>query len=120
MKPDALTPNSLTASTLIPNTSIPSVVSVPFPAFTRAELGGTGGTIRQIAIKAGHIATRHHHDFEQFLFVVSGHARLECEVGAIPLEPGGALKLDAGAWHRAEFIADTVSLEFNLNHPPAA
>ena len=104
---------------LAPSASVPGVVSVPFPAHTRAELGGTGGTMRQISIKAGHIATRHHHDFEQFLFVVSGHARLECEAGAIPLEPGTALRLDAGAWHSAEFIADTVLLEFNLDHPPA-
>lgn len=93
---------------------MPGVVSAPFPAHRSGELGGTGGTMRQVAIKAGHIATRHHHDFEQFLFVVSGHGRLECEAGAIPLEPGTALRLESGAWHSAEFMADTVLLEFNL------
>ena len=85
---------------------MPGVVSAPFPVHRDSELGGAGGTMRQVAIKAGHIATRHHHDFEQFLFVVSGHGRLECEAGAVPLEPG--------AWHSAEFMADTVLLEFNL------
>ena len=80
----------------------------------RSELPGLGGTLRYINVKAGHIATRHHHDFEQFLYVVSGHARLECEQGAIRLEPGTALRLEAGAWHTAEFMSDTVLLEMNL------
>ncbi len=82
---------------------------------SRSELPGLGGTLRHINVKAGHIATRHHHDFEQFLYVASGHARLECEQGAIVLEPGVALKLEAGAWHSAEFTADTVLIEMNLD-----
>ena len=79
-----------------------------------AELPGTGATMRHVAVKAGHIATKHHHDHEQFLYVASGHARLQCEQGTIPLEPGTALHLPAGAWHSAEFMADTVLIEFNL------
>lgn len=94
---------------------MPNVVSTRFPAQGRAELPGAGGTMRQVAVKAGHVATRHHHDFEQFLFVVSGHARLECEAGAIVLEPGTALRLEPGAWHSAEFTADTVLLEMNMD-----
>ena len=93
---------------------MPRVVSARFPGHGAAQLGGAGGTMRQVAIKAGHIATRHHHEFEQFLFVASGGGRLQCEAGAISLEPGTALQLDAGAWHSAEFMADTVLLEFNL------
>ena len=73
--------------------------------------------MRHVNIKAGHVATRHHHDFEQFLYVVSGHGRLECEQGAIPLEPGTALRLEPGAWHSAEFMADTVLVEMNLEAP---
>lgn len=80
----------------------------------KAELPGTGGTMRHIAIKAGHTAAKHHHDHEQFLFVASGSGRLECEQGGIPLTPGTALHLPAGAWHSAEFTADTVLIEFNL------
>jgi hypothetical protein len=30
------------------------------------------------------------------------------------LLPGTALRLGAGAWHSAEFTADTVLIEFNL------
>ena len=86
---------------------------------SRSELPGTGGVMRHINVKAGHVATRHHHDFEQFLFVVSGGGRLECEQGAIPLRPGTALRLEPGAWHSAEFTADTVLLEVNLEAPAA-
>lgn len=86
------------------------ITSARFPT----ELPGAGASLRQVNVKAGHIATRHHHDFEQFLFVASGHARLECEQGTIVLEPGVALNLPAGAWHSAEFTADTVLIELNL------
>ena len=81
---------------------------------SRSELPGAGGVMRHVVVKAGHVATRHHHDFEQFLYVASGHGRLECEQGAIPLEPGTALRLEAGAWHSAEFMADTILIEMNM------
>ena len=80
----------------------------------KAELPGLGGVMRHVAVKAGHVAARHHHDHEQFLFVASGSGRLECEAGSIPLHPGVALHLPAGDWHSAEFTADTVLIEFNL------
>ena len=80
----------------------------------RSDLPGQGGTLRHINIKAGHVAQRHHHDFEQFLYVVSGNAILQCEQGEIALEPGVALHLAAGSWHSAEFTADTILIEMNL------
>ncbi len=81
----------------------------------RSELPGSGAVMRRLVIKAGRIAARHHHDFEQFLLVLSGHGRLECEQGGIPLEPGTVLHLPRGAWHSAEFMADTVLVETNLS-----
>ena len=84
------------------------------PAKT-AELPGQGGTLRHVAVKAGHVAARHHHDHEQFLFVASGHGRLACEAGTVELEPGTAVHLPAGAWHSAEFMADTVLIETNFS-----
>ena len=81
----------------------------------KAELPGDGATMRHIAIKAGHVATKHHHDYEQFLYVATGGGRLQCEQGSVPLEPGTALHLPPGAWHSAEFTADTVLIEVNLN-----
>ena len=80
----------------------------------KAELPGQGAVLRHVAIKAGYVATRHHHDHEQFLFVASGHGRLTCEQGTIDLVPGTALHLAAGDWHSAEFTADTVLIEVNL------
>jgi len=59
-------------------------------------------------------ATRHSHPHEQFLLVQSGAGRLECEAGSVPLHPGTAIRFAPGAWHSAEFTADTVLTEFNL------
>ena len=92
-----------------------SAVRFPPEGSGPPELKGVGGALRQVSIKAGHVSARHHHDFEQFLYVVSGHGRLECEQGSIPLEPGTALHLPPGSWHSAEFMADTVLLESNLS-----
>ncbi len=90
------------------------ITSARWEAGKTSEIPGQGATLRHVAVKAGHVAQRHHHDHEQFLFVASGHGRLQCEVGTIPLEPGTALHLPAGAWHSAEFMADTVLIETNL------
>lgn len=79
-----------------------------------AELPGAGATMRRVRVKAGHIATRHSHPHEQFLLVLSGAGRLECETGSVPLHPGTAIRFAPGAWHSAEFMADTVLVEFNL------
>ena len=79
-----------------------------------APLSGAGARMRQVHVKAGHIATRHSHPHEQFLLVMSGAGRLECEAGSVPLRPGTAIRFAPGAWHSAEFTADTVLTEFNL------
>lgn len=79
-----------------------------------APLPGAGATLRQVRVKAGHIAPRHSHPHEQFLLVLSGAGRLECEAGSVPLHPGTAIHFAPGAWHSAEFMADTVLVEFNL------
>ena len=84
-----------------------------------APLPGAGATLRQVRVKAGHIATRHSHPHEQFLLVLSGAGRLECEAGGIPLHPGTVIRFAPGAWHSAEFTADTVLAEFNLNEDSA-
>ena len=89
---------------------MPGVTTLPSGA---ADLPGSGATMRRVVIKAGHVAARHHHDHEQFLFVAEGGGRLECEAGAIALTPGVGLRLEAGAWHSAEFSA-TVLIEINL------
>ncbi len=81
-------------------------------------LPGTGATMRQVHIKAGHVAARHSHPYEQFLRVLSGGGQLECEVGSVTLQPGTAFRFAPGAWHSAEFTTDTVLLEINLAEAP--
>lgn len=78
------------------------------------SLPGAGATLRQVRVKAGHIASRHSHPHEQFLLVLSGAGRLECEAGGVPLHPGTVIRFAPGAWHSAEFTADTVLVEFNV------
>jgi quercetin dioxygenase-like cupin family protein len=83
-------------------------------AATPHALAGDYATMRQIIVPAGHVAARHSHPHEQFLYVVSGNARLLCDSGVIALTAGTALRLAPHAWHGAEFSADTVLLEFNV------
>lgn len=80
-------------------------------------MAGAGATMRQVHIKAGHVSARHSHPHEQFLLVMSGAGRLQCETGSVPLHPGTAIRFAPGAWHSAEFTADTVLTEFNLAEP---
>ena len=80
-----------------------------------AELAGAGATMRRVVVEAGTVAARHHHEFEQFLFVARGGGRLQCEAGEIALEPGVGLRLEAGAWHSATFVGETVLIEVNLS-----
>ena len=77
-------------------------------------LPGTGATVRQVRVKAGHTAARHSHEHEQFVLIVSGAGTLECDAGTILLEPGTAIRFAPGAWHSAAFTADTVLTEVNL------
>lgn len=78
-------------------------------------LAGQGATVRPVYVRAGHVAARHHHEFEQFLYVASGGGTLQGEAGPVTLAPGTALHLPAGAWHSAVFDADTLLVEVNLN-----
>lgn len=96
----------------------PAITTTLWAPGATTPLAGAGATMRAVPVPAGHVAARHHHGFEQFLYVASGSAMLECEAGRIPLLPGTALHLPAGAWHSAVFDADTVLIEVNLN--PAA
>ncbi len=96
----------------MPEAGITSV-TLPDWAAEPVVLGGSGATLRQVFVKAGHVAARHSHGHEQFLCVMSGAGRLVCAAGTVTLHAGVALHLPAGAWHSAEFTADTVLLEFN-------
>jgi quercetin dioxygenase-like cupin family protein len=81
---------------------------------------GDGASLRRVNVPAGRKADRHSHAHEQFLLVVSGAGRLECEAGAVELRPGTVLRFAPGAWHSAEFTVDTVLVEVNLAEETAA
>lgn len=103
---------------VIPETHDAGAITAAYwpPSSPTSGLTGIGAVMRPVLVKAGHVAARHHHEFEQFLFVSSGGGQLECEAGSIPLRPGTALHLPAGAWHAAVFDSNTVLIELNL-HP---
>ena len=84
-------------------------------ATNNEPLPGHGATLKQIRIKAGHVAARHSHPHEQFVLIVSGAGTLDCDAGTIPLEPGTAIRFAPGAWHSAHFTADTVLTEVNMS-----
>ncbi|HEY0522173.1 MAG TPA: cupin domain-containing protein [Stellaceae bacterium] len=85
----------------------------------RRSIAGSGATLKRIAIKAGTRADRHSHPFEQFVQVLEGAGRLECEAGAVDLRPGMVVHFPPDAWHSAVFETDTVLVEINL-HPAEA
>ena len=90
------------------------VRALHWPGEGPPELAGQGAAMKRVAVRAGHVAARHSHPFEQFLFVASGGGRLQCEAGEIALDPGTALHLPAHSWHSAEFTSETVLIELNM------
>ena len=92
---------------------IDAAVSVVLP-----ELPGTGATLRQVRAQAGHVAPRHSHPFEQFLYVVAGGGKLERDTGTVTLAPGVVIHFAPGDWHSAVFTTDTFLLEVNLAATP--
>jgi quercetin dioxygenase-like cupin family protein len=82
------------------------------------ELAGTGATLRQVRAPAGHVAARHSHPFEQFLYVVAGGGQLDRASGTVRLVPGVVIHLAPDDWHSAVFTSDTFLLEVNLAVTP--
>jgi quercetin dioxygenase-like cupin family protein len=101
--------------------SLPDNLAWPTDAAASAvlpELPGTGATLRQVRAPAGHVAPRHSHPFEQFLYVVAGGGVLERATGTVTLSPGVVIHFAADDWHSAVFTADTFLLEVNLAATP--
>lgn len=80
----------------------------------RKTIPGLGASLKRVQIKAGAVAERHSHPHEQFVIVLEGGGRLECEAGSVALRPDTVLRFAGGAWHSAVFDTDTVLLEVNL------
>ncbi len=80
----------------------------------RRLITGVAGDLKRVAVKAGTVAARHSHDFEQFFMVLEGTGVLTCADQTIPLRPGVVVHFAPQAWHSAVFETDTVLLEVNF------
>ena len=80
----------------------------------RRLIAGQAGDFKRVQVKAGYVAARHEHAFEQFFMVVEGEGALICADGEFLLRPGVVIHFDPGAWHEARFDADTVIYEMNF------
>lgn len=67
-----------------------------------------------VEVPAGTPGTRHSHDHDQFVQVLSGSGTLETEQGVRPFSAGTVFVFPAGTWHLATFDSDTVLVETNL------
>jgi len=80
----------------------------------RRVIAGSGGDLKRVMVKAGTVAGRHAHDFEQFFLVQEGTGVLTCADGEIALKPGVVVHFEPDAWHSAVFDTDTVLVEVNF------
>jgi len=80
----------------------------------RRVIAGTAGELKRVAVKAGTVAGRHSHDFEQFFMVQQGTGVLTTADGDIALKPGVVVHFAPDAWHSAVFETDTVLVEVNF------
>jgi len=80
----------------------------------RRVINGRAGDLKRVAVKAGTVAGRHSHDFEQFFMVLEGTGLLTCAGEDIALRPGVVVHFAPHAWHSATFETDTVLVEVNF------
>ncbi len=91
------------------------VEAAPAPGgLTKRRLDLPGMTLVTVEVPAGLRGSRHSHDHDQFVQVLSGSGTLETEQGERPFSAGTVFAFPAGTWHRADFDADTVLVETNL------
>jgi quercetin dioxygenase-like cupin family protein len=80
----------------------------------RRLIPGQAGDFKRVLVKAGTVAARHAHAFEQFFMVAAGQGVLHCEAGEIELRPGVVIHFPPDAWHEAAFTTDAVIYEVNF------
>lgn len=80
----------------------------------RRLIPGQAGDLKRVMVKAGTVAARHEHAFEQFVMIAEGQGVLLCAEGEIALRPGTVIYFTPHAWHEARFETDTVLYEVNF------
>jgi len=83
----------------------------------RRVIAGVAGDLKRVAVKAGTVAARHSHEFEQFFMIHEGTGLLTCAEGDIALRPGVVVHFAPNAWHSAVFETDTILVEVNFRKP---
>ncbi len=91
-----------------------NIVSYGDEKADRRIIAGAGGDLKRVIVKAGTVAGRHEHDFEQFFLVQEGTGVLTCAAGEIELKPGVVIHFEPNAWHSAVFNTETVLIEVNF------
>ncbi|SDO15248.1 Cupin domain-containing protein [Methylobacterium phyllostachyos] len=88
--------------------------SVAANGVTKRAIPGSGASLVRVVVPAGVSASRHSHEHEQFVQVISGSGMLETEQGRKPFTAGSVFHFPAGAWHAAAFETETVLIETNF------
>ena len=81
---------------------------------TKKRIDLPGMSLVAVTVPGGTRGTRHSHDHDQFVQVVSGSGTLETEQGERPFSAGTVFAFPAGTWHLANFDVDTVLVETNF------
>lgn len=80
----------------------------------RRVVSGRGGDLKRVMVRAGTVADRHEHAFEQFFMVQAGTGVLTTAEGEIALKPGVVIHFEPYAWHSAVFETDATLIEVNF------
>ncbi|MGI3900954.1 MAG: cupin domain-containing protein [Janthinobacterium lividum] len=90
------------------------VEAMPAPGgVTKRRIDLPGMSLVTVTVPAGTEASRHRHDHDQFVQVISGSGTLTTEQGARPFAANSVFVFPAGVWHSARFDSDTVLVETN-------
>ncbi len=85
------------------------------PLFTRQMVHGERIMLAHIHMKKGSIVPLHHHDNEQFSYILDGEMRFWYgegeELEELVIKTGEVLHLPSNVPHKAEALVDTLSLD---------
>lgn len=85
------------------------------PLFNRKMVHGERIMLAHIHMKKGSIVPLHHHDNEQFSYILNGKMRFwygeEDALEEVVIQSGEVLHLPSNVPHKAEALVDTLSLD---------
>ena len=84
------------------------------PVLSRKLLTGDRMMVAQVFLKKGCVVPRHHHENEQFTYILEGGLRFwigEDERQVVDVMAGEVLHIPSMVWHKAEALEDTLDLD---------